>query len=129
MEATEIKIGPHESQVNKPNRVDTSPHPKPDGNDSVEFYLGRTVRGTQIPGSGHQYQDVNVNGYSYRVYFGKKNTVPRAVYEVFKNAQSRSIQTLDDRSKVAPGSKDALTLNYSNETVCDYDIELLKEGK
>jgi hypothetical protein len=104
-------------------------HPKPSGPE-VEFYLGRSVRGVNIPGDGVPEQVVRVNGYPYVVQFGKKNKVPKEVYDIFVNSKSRSVRTLEQNEKRAPRSADNLTLEYNQwEPQSDYEIELIKEGK
>ncbi len=106
-------------------------HPKTHG-PMVEFFLGRSVRGVQIPGDGVPEQVVRINGYPYTVQFGKRNRVPEEVYQAFLDSRSRPIRSLDENAKLAPKTPENLGLNYSatRGMECDYEIELIsKEGK
>lgn len=98
----------------------------------MEFYLGRSVRGTPIPGNGVPTQTVKLNGYDYEVRFGKRNRVPREVYQLFVDSQSRSVVPDMERAERAPranpnGLGGSGYIKY--DTQCDYEIELIKEGK
>jgi hypothetical protein len=96
----------------------------------VEFYLGRTIRGVNMPDNGQMKQTVRLNGYPYEITFGARNKVPREVYQVFLDSQSRSIVPDMDKAQRAPrpmqGDHGSGYVKY--ETQCDYEIELIKEG-
>ena len=105
-------------------------HPKPNGK-MVTFYLGRSINGTPIPGKGDLVQTVRLNGHEYEVTFGARNTVPEEVYQVFKDAQSRSRVPDMDKALRAPrpmqGGGGSGYVKW--ETDCDYELELIsKEG-
>ena len=108
----------------------THPKPSTDPENMVEFFLSRSVRGVPIPGSGNPVQTVMINGYPFEVKFGARNRVPREVYQVFKDAQSRSIApNLADAERV-PKPMVGSRMGYADvDTLCDYEMELIKEGK
>ncbi len=101
-----------------------------DADNMVEFFLSRSVRGVQIPGAAKPVQTVMINGYPFDVTFGARNRVPREVYQVFKDSQSRSIEpNLADAERV-PKPMVGSRMGYSDvDTLCDYEMELIKEGK
>ena len=104
-------------------------HPKPNG-PMVEFYLGRTIRGVTIPGTGVMKQTVRLNGYAYEVTFGSRNKVPKEVYQVFLDSQSRSVVPDLEKAQKAPRPmQERGGSGYVKyETQCDYELELIKEG-
>ena len=105
-------------------------HPQPKG-PMVTFYLGRTIRGVNIPGNGQMEQVVKLNGYSYPIKFGARNTVPEDVYKVFLDSQSRSRVPDLEKAQRAPRPMQGLGGSgyVKYETECDYELELIsKEG-
>ncbi len=99
-------------------------YPRPHGAE-VEFYLGRGVRGVQGTQDG-EILPVNVNGHDYQVQFGKKNKVPKEVYDVLMNSQSRT-RVVDVReAEERPRHQSAFGRPpVKEEYVRDYEIELI----
>ena len=104
-------------------------HPKPSG-PMVEFYLGRTIRGVNIPGEGQMTQTVRLNGYPYEITFGARNKVPKEVYQVFLDSKSRTLVPDLEKAQRAPrpmqGSSGSGHVKWEYQG--DYEIELIKEG-
>src|SRR2546427_491993 len=103
-------------------------HPKPDG-PMVEIYLGRNVRGASVEGSGIPILKVGINGYDYELKMGEKNKVPREVYEQLMNSRSRTVVPDVERAERAPRPASGLAgSGYTKEeTLCDYEVALIKE--
>jgi len=109
-------------------------HPKPSmaEDNMVEFFIGRSYMGVPIPGNTTPIETPSINGHQFRIEMGKRNRVPREVYELYKNAQSRSVVPDMDKAERAPrqdpeghgGSGYQKTVTLPN-----YEIELIKEGK
>jgi hypothetical protein len=109
-------------------------HPKPsmDADNMVEFFLGRSYLGVPIPGKGTPVQTVTINGHDFEVEFGKRNRVPREVYQVFVDAQSRSVVPDMEKAERAPranpnGRGGSGYVKY--DTLPNYELDLIKEGK
>lgn len=108
-------------------------HPKPSlaEENMVEFFIGRSYMGVPIPGTETPVEYPSINGHVFRVEMGKRNRVPREVYELYKNAQSRSVVPDMERAERAPRPADASGGSGYVKTVTlpNYEIELIKEGK
>ena len=100
-------------------------HPRPHGPE-VEFYLGRNVRGATQEGTGTPILVVGINGYNYELKMGEKNKAPREVYEQLMNSRSRTIVPDLERAERAP--KSTLGIYTKEESLCDYEVALIKEG-
>lgn len=102
-------------------------HPKPHGVET-ELYLGRNVRGATLEGTGTPTLQVGINGYNFDMTMGEKNTVPKEVYHVLLDSQSRT--RVPDVEKAERAPRPSGTGGYSKlETLCDYEVALIKEGK
>ena len=100
-------------------------HPKPHGK-PVEFYLGRNVRDATIEGTGTPVLRVGINGYKYELRMGEKNTAPKEVYDLLLSSQSRTVVPDLERAERAPKPDGQ---GYTKaETLCDYEVALIKEG-
>ena len=99
-------------------------HPKPTGK-MVEIYLGRTVRGASIDGPGNPELRVGINDYQFDLKMGQRNVVPYEVYQQLLNSRSQTKVPDVERAERAPRPAG---MGYTKlETICDYEVELIKE--
>lgn len=99
-------------------------YPRPNGPET-EFYLGKGIRGVQGMEEG-EVLPINVNGHTFEVQFGKKNKVPKEVYDVLMNAKSRTQVTDVREAEERPRHQSAFGRPpVRHEYVQDYEVELL----
>ena len=103
-------------------------HPRPSG-PPVTFYLGKSIRGAYNGSEAQQYVPVGINGYeNFKLKMGAENTVPKEVYDQLMNSRSRVVVVDVEAAAKRPHTKDEAA-PYKTETLMDYEIHLIKEGK
>lgn len=107
-------------------------HPKP-GGPMVEFYLGKSVRGVGSASHGDrdQFLPVGINGYNTLLKMGARNTVPKDVYDQLMNCRSRTVNVDLEKAErnPRPATQYRQPTQLKTETLMDYEVELIKEGK
>lgn len=96
----------------------------------VEIYTAKSYRGVPVHDATFA---VTINGFKYKVRAGGRCIVPRQVYEVMHNARSRRMnidptqaERLADLGLRTDQNRDQ-NPPLREDTVCDYEVELLKE--
>lgn len=115
---TEVKIGTVARNYPKPSEAK---------GDMVEIYLGRNVRGAQLEGQGTPILPVDINAYSYELRMGEKNVVPRDVYQQILNSQSRTLVPDMEKAEKSPRPF-GQPGHVIEQSLCDYEVALIKEG-
>ena len=96
----------------------------------VEIFTARSYRGVPVHDTSFM---VAVNGFKYKVRAGGRCIVPKQVYEVMKNAQSRrKVADVKQAERLADlGLRTDKNMNENpplrDEGFCDYEVELIKE--
>ena len=114
----------------KPTREDVGiqPHGK-----LVEIYTAKSYRGIPVNDAAFK---VTVNGFAYKVPAGKRCVVPYEVYQILKNARSRfssvdpvKAQRMAELGLRTTGDGGAISgeAPMREETICDYEVELIRE--
>lgn len=99
----------------------------------VEIFTAKSYRGIPV-------QDVvfpvSINGFTYKVPAGKRCIVPREVYDLMKACRSRQVTTdMNKLERMADmGQRTTRTgMDLAGDkpevetTVCDYEVELIRE--
>ena len=90
----------------------------------MDIYLGRTVRGAAMDGSGIPILKVGINGFNYELKMGERQRVPYEVYQQLLNSASRTVVPDLERAERAP--KPLGASSYTKvESLCDYEVVLI----
>ena len=93
----------------------------------TKFYLGRNVRGATLEGEGTPILKVGINGFDYELRMGETNEAPYEVYQQLMNSQSRT--QVPDLARAERAPKPFGQGSTKLETLCDYEVALIEEGK
>ena len=99
----------------------------------VEIFTAKSYRG--IPVNDVVFK-VSINGFTYPVPAGKRCVVPKEVYDLMKGCRSRQVTTdMRQLERLADtGQRTTRTGGDMNgerpdieQTICDYEVELIRE--
>ena len=99
----------------------------------VEIFTASSYRGLHVKDAVFP---ISINGFTYKVPTGKRCIIPREVYDLMRNCRSRQVTTdMQKAERMADmGQRSTRTGSDLNgerpeidTTVCDYEVELIRE--